>query len=247
MGGLSDKPDGSTGASLDMPADSDRTRDHVTVLLVFVGAVLATAVLTQAGSGVYRFLFGDLNPLAVTTAVLFIGALSLRHVVGQGWFSLSGGTTRDLVVVIGLGAALAVPAIVIDLLGAFPRNLNVAFPAALLFYPSIALVAEVAFHLVPLAILASLWRITHLRPTQALLVSLGIAALTEPVFQVVMGAGHSPAWANAYVGFHLLIFSIVALAVFRRFGFLALYLFRVGYYLVWHVAWGHLRIPLLFD
>jgi hypothetical protein len=56
----------------------------------------------------------------------------------------------------------------------------------------------------------------------------------------------SPTWANAYVGIHLLAFNVVALEVFRRSGFVALYAFRVGYYLVWHIVWGYFRLPLLF-
>lgn len=215
-------------------------------LLVFLGAVMAAALLTWTGSDAYRFLVGDRDPLLVTAGIALLGALSLRTLVRGDWFPLADGTARDLLVVMGLGALLTAPAIVVDLFGAFPRDLNVTLPAALLFYPSIALVAEAAFHIIPLAVLAHLWRLTSLRPTPALYVALGVAALTEPAFQVVMSLGHSPTWASAYVGLHLLLFSVFALAVFRRFGFLALYLFRVGYYLVWHVAWGHVRLTLLF-
>lgn len=40
----------------------------------------------------------------------------------------------------------------------FPAGMNVAFPQSLAFYPAMAFVAEVAFHVVPLGIVGLVWR-----------------------------------------------------------------------------------------
>lgn len=42
-----------------------------------------------------------------------------------------------------LGLALAIPPVAIDIFAPFPRDMNVQLPAAFLFYPAIALVADV--------------------------------------------------------------------------------------------------------
>jgi hypothetical protein len=42
------------------------------------------------------------------------------------------------------------------------------------------------------------------------------------------------------------VINLVQLTLFRRYDFLTMYAFRLVYYLVWHVAWGHLRLQVLF-
>lgn len=213
---------------------------------IFLFAVAASAVLTWSDGSVYRFLLGDLNPLLVTAAAAILGAVALQCLAVLGWFPAGGASGRSVALASVLGAALTVPVIVVDLMGGFPAELNVRFPESLLFYPSIAVVAEAAFHLVPLALLATVWRWISLELPRARLFAIGIAALIEPVLQVVWGSDMSPTWANVYVGIHLLVFNVAALEIFRRSGFVALYGFRLGYYLVWHITWGYFRLPLLF-
>jgi hypothetical protein len=145
------------------------------------------------------------------------------------------------------GAALTLPVIGLDLLGAFPRELNAPLPGALLVYPSIAVLAELVLHVVPLAVAEGVSRATGGRSGTAIRrVGLGVACLLEPVMQVFWGVGRSPGWANAYVGAHLLVFNGLALFLLQRRGFPAVVQYRLTYYLVWHLAWGRLRLDLLF-
>lgn len=223
------------------------SRVHLTVTAIFLSAVLASAVLDRNAGDAYRFLIGDLDPLLVTATVAALGALSLRRLVAVGWFRLAATGSRSGWLAPVVGAALTLPVILVDLAGGFPADMNVPFPESLLFYPSIALVAESALHLTPLALGATVWKWTTAHAHRSRLLAMGVSALIEPVLQVAWGSDTSPAWANAYVGFHLLVFNVVALAIFQRAGFVALYGFRLGYYLVWHVTWGYLRLPLLFQ
>ncbi|MEJ2539504.1 MAG: hypothetical protein P8188_05970, partial [Gemmatimonadota bacterium] len=217
-----------------------------TVQLLFAGAVLAAGVLDIARPDVFRFIFGELDPLLVTARLASLGAVSLHRLVRRGWFGVATGRFRDHLRVAVLGALLAGPAIVMDLLGGFPRDLNVALPAALLFYPAIAVAAESAFHLIPLALLSAFRQPPAHSSSSPPLLVLGITALIEPVFQMAFGSGGAPAWITVAVGLHLLLFSVVALAIFGRLGFLGMCMFRLGYYLSWHLVWGAFRIPLLF-
>lgn len=234
-------------AQVGQVAGSERARDGGAAAAIFLFAVAASAVLTWSNESVYHFLFGGLNPLLVTAAAAIFGGVALRRLALLGWFQAGSASGRSVALASVFGAALTVPVIVVDLFGGFPAELNVGFPESLLFYPSIAVAAESAFHLVPLALIATVWRRSSFDLTRARLSAIGIAALIEPVLQVVWGSDLTPTWANAYVGIHLLIFNLVALEIFRRSGFAALYGFRVGYYLVWHITWGYFRLPLLFE
>ncbi len=217
------------------------------VAAIFLAAVAASAVLSQSGRDVYLFLFGDLNPLLVTATIAGLGAFSLHRLVAMDWFEPGASSGRSVLSAMGLGAALTIPVILVDFAGGFPADMNVRFPESLLFYPSIALVAESTFHLLPLALVATVWRRTKVEKSRARLTAIGVAALIEPVLQVVWGSEMSPAWANTCVGIQLLVFNVVGLEIFRRAGFVALYAFRLGYYLIWHISWGYLRLPLLFE
>lgn len=216
------------------------------VVLLGLGATSAASALGRWGNDVYRFLLGDLDPVLTTLIVASLGVTALIVLVRQGWFSIGGGGNAGLVVVAFVGGSLTIPVIIVDLLGGFPADMNVPAPDSLLFYPSIALVAEFAFHVVPLAVLASVARRTSLGPERARLLSMIAVSMIEPTLQVLWGAEQSPIWANAYVGAHLLVFNLVAVHFFRRYGFLSMYVFRVTYYLIWHIAWGFVRLPILF-
>jgi len=217
-----------------------------TAAAIFVAATAAAAMLARADEGVYSFLIGGVDPFLLTVVIASLGALALRLLVRYGWYGAGARSARSLWVALGVGACLTIPVIVIDGMGGFLADMNVPAPASLLFYPSIALVAESTFHLVPIALVAFLWKRTRFELTRTRLFAMGAAAVIEPFLQVVWGVGHSPLWVNAYVGAHLLAFNVIALVFFRYSGFVALYAFRLGYYLVWHVAWGHLRLGLLF-
>ncbi|MGD2045320.1 MAG: hypothetical protein PVJ80_10320 [Gemmatimonadota bacterium] len=201
-----------------------------------------------SGSRAFRPYFGTLSPVAVTAAAGGLGALALVYLRTQGWSFARAVSARGLSKAVALAAALAIPVIAIDLFGAFPRDLNVPAPQSLLFYPAIALVAECVFHAVPVALLWLLFQPLSRRMERPGVLWGGVvlAAFIEPVLQAVWAAPDSPGWATAYVSVHVLIINLMLLYFFRRFGFLAAYGVRTLYYLVWHVAWGALRLPMLF-
>lgn len=237
-----------------MPEDStnpvhDRNAQAV-LTLVGLGAVVGAGLLSWAGSASFQPYFGSLDPLPVTTAVALAGAAALAYLRSRGWFDIRRKEVgRDSLAWPALLATLlAVPVIVVDLLGGFPREINVAVPEALLFYPVIALVAETVFHVVPMALFLGLLGpvLEKLGKEKTIWVCVVLASSIEPIFQVVLAGDDSPAWAVAYVGLHLVVFGLSALYFFKRYGFLSMYAFRVVYYLHWHILWGVARLHLLF-
>jgi hypothetical protein len=223
-----------------------RRPDWAGVLLLCLGATAAAAILDASGSDTYRFVFGPANPVATTLTISLLGVLALLLLKRYSWFSPGGGGRRGLRTAILLGAGLTVPVLIVDWLGGFPADINVPVPQSLLFYPSIAVVAELTFHALPLALVALLSTLAPFQPYRMRLIGMLTASTIEPVFQVAWGSAHSPVWANAYVGVHVYAFNLVGLYIFRRYGFLTMYVFRLAYYLVWHVTWGHIRLAVLF-
>jgi hypothetical protein len=50
----------------------------------------------------------------------------------------------------------------------------------------------------------------------------------------------------AFVAPHVFLFGLVQLCLLRRYGYLPMLWFRLGYYLLWHLLWGAARLELLF-
>ncbi len=179
-----------------------------------------------------RWLFGPLPP------PLAIGLLT-----GLGFWALSrlrtNGRGLSWRAVAMLGAVFVLPPVAIDLALPLPRDLNVLWPGALVFYPVAGFAAEVVFHLLPLAIMAVLLRQKSL-PVWAF----APAVLAEPLFQALVAGGLTMQGILAAV--HVAAFSAVQIWVFQRRGFLAMYALRMVFYLFWHILWGSLRLTLLF-
>jgi hypothetical protein len=122
------------------------------------------------------------------------------------------------------------------------ERFNAPFPGSPLFYTGGAILVEVIYRLVPIPLLLWLISILALRgraQTQVFWVLAVLTSLFEPVTQLLdaIERGLLPlALAQGVPGFALNLSQAV---FFRRYGFLAAILARVGMYLVWHVAYGN--------
>ena len=207
-------------------------------------------VVTNFSGGLYfRKFFGEISPLAVVGAVLVLSAL-LLHLL-RIRFSLAiftRGNVKGLLVSAALSLPFAAVIILVDSFGVFPVDMNVPFPESLAFYPAIAFVAETLFKVVPLAVVTLLLSKISRRLDRNTVVWAGIAvaSLAEALYQASFQIGHSPTWAVVYVGVHLYLFTFLQLSLYKRYDFISMYTFRITYYLIWHVVWGHLRVELLF-
>jgi hypothetical protein len=130
---------------------------YVPWVIAACGAVVAAAVLRATGpSGFERFL-GPLPPVLTVAAAGAVGFGTLRFLEERGYWATKRATRmgRSLALATVIAFPFAAAAILVDVAVGFPEDINIAWPRSLLFYPAIALVAETAFHLVPLA--AAMW------------------------------------------------------------------------------------------
>lgn len=150
------------------------------------------------------------------------------------------GTLRWLWWVVPFAASVTA----IDLLAPFSATINVGLPEALLFYPSMAVVAEVVFHLVPL----SLWKVAGRRRTNdggfaGARAAIVLIAALEPIFQAVLGRDPArPWWGELLTGLHIYGLNLVLVTLFLRRGLPAALMLRLAYYVYWHLLYGQLRL-----
>jgi len=216
-------------------------------LLCWLPAFAAIALLSAAGEPALAGYFGPLGPTAGAAICGGAGIAALWWLTHIGWLaSAARPGTRAWLLIVLAATAFALPTIFVDSRAPFPADVNVTLPSALLFYPAIAVIAESAFHLVPLALLTGIGQMLPRKGRRAWAgVAVIAVAMVEPAFQIGLGDG-GPAWRDVYLGLHLFLFGLVQLALLRRYGFGAMLGFRLVYYLHWHLLWGQLRLVLLF-
>lgn len=219
--------------------------------LLSLFALASAGILHFSGSTAFQRFFGKINPLLAVFFVALAGVLAFSVLLRRGWFAIYNRDRlrRGLLTAAALATPLGVLIILVDLAGVFPADINVPFPDSLLFYPAIGFVVEIIFHVLPLTllllILTSLSR--KLVFEEIIWPCMLLIAVAEPVFQAVLSASdHYPLWADLYVGFHIFLINLIQLWLFKGYGFVSMYAFRLAYYLIWHIGWGWLRLEVLF-
>lgn len=215
-------------------------------------ALVATIffVLLAPSSGAYfRRFFGKTNAILVVAVASVVGAAALWVLRSRFGFAILRGraTLRGIALSAVLATAMGVAIIVADLFIRYPENTNVPVPRALLFYPAIGFVAEIVFHVLPLAVLLLALSPLAGRLGKERVVWIGIllVAALEPAFQVLF-EGKAFTWGAAYTALHVFVFAALQLYVFRRFDFVTMYALRLVYYAYWHILWGVIRLKVLF-
>ena len=211
-----------------------------------LAAVAASIVLDRLSSDAFGTVLGIARPVGPVVAVVVLGFVGWLVLSRRSWIP---GVTEGLAgyrLAVLIGLALPIPVIVVDWMGGFERGINAPAPDSLLFYPSIVVVAEFVFHVAPLSAAAILALLFGRAERAFKLVGLSAAVAIEPILQIIWGAGRSPAWASVYVGVQLVVFNVIGVYLLLRFGILRALLYRLSYYVVWHILWGYLRLELLF-
>lgn len=222
--------------------------------LIGSAVLIFSGLLIIAGVNPFRPFFGPLPPLAVMAGTILFGLGSLvllqeQAGIGILWReSIRSKEPAPGAAHVPIGALLFfLPVLSADLLFRFPEALNVLLPAALLFYPAIGFVAETVFHLIPAAAALIIDRAIRKNAWEkgAPILLFLPAMLTEPIFQLLF-AEELFAATTIFTFFHVFAISMFQIHLLRKHGFLAMFLFRLCYYLLWHVLWGSLRLELLF-
>ena len=208
-------------------------------------AVTLTVVQTQLDRSVFAPYLGSTSPVAVMIMVSALAFVSLTYLRSHGSFEIVSGEgllggLRFAAVAAPLFAAAAISA---DLLLRYPEDMNVPIPDAFFFYPAIGFLVEVCLHAIPLALLIAVFARSGAVSDRTFWVLAIAVAMLEAAFQTATASTTATA---VFSGLHLLAFGLVQLYVFRRFGFVSMYMLRLAYYSLWHIAWGATRLQWLF-
>lgn len=212
--------------------------------------VLGVTFLLLPSSGAYfRRFFGRANPILVVVVASIAGGISLSFLQTRYGFQIVRGqaTLQGIAISAGLATLLGVAIIIADFFIRYPEDTNVPVPQALLFYPAVGFVAEILFHVLPLAIvlLALTPLANRFEPDRLVWLGIAVVAVLEPTFQVMFE--RKPfSWAAAYTWVHVFVLALLQLYVFQRYDFMSMYSFRLIYYAYWHIIWGVLRLKVLF-
>lgn len=227
----------------------DRRWQYMAYAVLCLAVFGVTAVLLPSSAAYFRRVLGGANPLLVALGCAVAGGACLGWQQSCWGFEILRGraTLRGMAISAGLATLLGIAIIVADLVLRYPEEINVPMPGALLFYPAIGFVAEIVFHVLPLALV--LLVLTPLRGrldvNRIVSISIVFVAVSEPIFQVMFE--ENPLSATAlYTGFHVFAIALLQLIVFRRYDFMSMYAFRLFYYAYWHIAWGVIRLEVLF-
>ena len=216
-------------------------------LLVVVTWLLAAA-MTAVDRPAFLPYFGNLHPLLAVAIVAGVGAVAMAR-LARADVAFVGARRFDLGRAAIMAVLFAVPTIAVDAaMVPFSADINVHLPAALLFYPVMAVVVELTFHAAPLALLWPVVERAHPGAesrSRRLWTCIALVAVLEPAFQIML-AGPLPTWLTAYLAVHLFAFSLVELWLFIHRDFMTMLCFRLTYYLCWHILWGHVRLGVLF-
>lgn len=226
-----------------------RHRAEYNVLLVLTLVVLVCLILLDHYKGqLFERFIGDISPVITGSLISIFGFIFLSILIYKARLSIY--NKEHLKRALGLLWVL-IPilfiTIFIDLNIGYPEDINIPFPESLVFYPVIAFFVEIVFHLLPFSILLVFLTTIFKNKDRKLLLWIIIlfVAILEPSYQALFMGTH-PLWAIALLWINLYLFNIAQLYVFWRCDFVSMYVFRLAYYAVWHIAWGHIRLELLF-
>lgn len=232
-------------------AIADGSLPYLILGILSLGVLAATAILVRTRRRIFLRFFGPVHPLLVFLIVVGTGFLLLGYLNFQNWFTIfDAHNLPTLLPLAALASLLVLIMVLVDWRIRFPQDMNVLFPASLLFYPAIGYLVEILFHVLPLTVLLLLLHgVFRSADFETLLwAAMPLTALIEPLYQAapLVGEPRYPRWAAPAVGLHLFLFNGIQLALFYRYDFVSMYAFRLAYYLGWHIIWGHLRLRLLF-
>lgn len=214
-----------------------------------LGAAGATGVLSHSHDDIFRPYFGSFHPLLAIALISSVGIVALRilslrwkfkvYANREGWRGLRNSSI--------LATLFAVSVILVDWRVRLPYS-HVPPLESLLFYPTMAFVAEIVFHVLPLWLLLVVFgpMFEQRDPTSLAWLCILLGSCLEPIFQLNWSSSAVPlSGVGVYVGLHVFAFNVLQLYLFRRYDFVSMYTCRLVYYLYWHVIWGSARQYLL--
>lgn len=233
---------------LKVSKSSVQIKNQYRAYLFLVVMVLGmTLILSWAGDAYFNRFLDEMNPLVVLILSGFLGFLFLSFLLSQGFSIYKPANFTKAFRYAWWVIVFPLVAILVDCIIFFPKDTNILFPTSLLFYPVMAFLVEIIFHIMPFVILYYFF--TTLFKTvskhKIIWICILVIAILEPTFQVLF-MKTDPIWAKILVWLNLFLFNATQLVVFKKFDFVSMYALRIFYYLIWHIIWGYFRLELFF-
>lgn len=219
---------------------SDKSESNLPLFFFLFVAVSLSVLCSVIDPGFYAKILGELNPVPVFVVSGFVAYYAQKYLRRYGIIFGANATIKTIVMCFFVSVLLGLMPVIIDLAAPFPRDINILYPKSFLFYPTIGVLAEILFHLIPATLLFLIFT-SKLQKHPAVLIL--IIASVEPVFQVIFGAGPDGLSIRDFFLFlEVYVFGLFQVYVFIKYGFLCMYLSRLGFYLTWHFILGTLRL-----
>jgi hypothetical protein len=208
-----------------------------------VGAVVLVGLIYNSSDRGFQRFIGNINPIVASLTVVGLGFIFLTFLLNRAGLVLYKKANRQgRIRASALAAVFGLLIILMDLKIVFRADINIPFPESLWFYPAIGFFAEIIFHLAPLSLLlialTAIFRNTGRE--KIVLFRIPVVALLEPAYQVIWmrSANQYSLWAGMFVGLLVYLINLFQLLIFRCYDFVSMYVFRLVYYLFWHIGWG---------
>lgn len=217
-------------------------------LIITLFILCCLLILNHFKHGIFKRFTGDYDPVIAGCCIAFFGFVFLFFLITKAELSIYNRACQKRTLrLLSLLIPILLITLLIDLNIVYPEDMNIQFPESMLFYLVIAFFVEIIFHLMPLSLLLIFLTILFKNKNRNLLLWIAIfsISLLEPSYQVFYMEAY-PIWASVLLWTNLYLFNLVQLYVFWRCDFVSMYVFRLVYYAVWHIAWGHFRLELLF-
>jgi hypothetical protein len=223
---------------------------NITFALIFLTIMAVTTIVCLIKPFIFQKFLGPINPILFIPLLAGIAIILLNILISHEWFNIiNKGTLRGLLIAFVCASFLVLDVIFIDVAFKYPQDINILLPYSILFYPAIAFVVELLFHIIPLSLLIILFtKIFKTKDSRKVIfMSIFIVSILESVYQLLYGTpGYFPLWIVIAFGIHIFSLNFIQLTLFKKYNFFTMFAFRLIYYLFWHILWGSLRLELLF-
>jgi hypothetical protein len=143
-----------------------------------------------------------------------------------------------------MGVGFGIVTVLLDMLQPLDPALQIQFPTSLIAYPLGGIIEEILFRLVLTTLLV--WLISTIilkgkfQQPVFWVIAFGIALLYAGLQIAAYAQIAGPVGGLTALRFILLIgvYFLVAAFVYRRYGFVAVVMMRLGQYAIWHILWG---------
>lgn len=227
---------------------SEEKRQFKAFIILSVFALILSIITFLVDRSVFLRFIGDNNPILVVFLSILMGFTLLTFLISRVNLKIyEKQESRNYWIIAGIAVLFGIEVIAADIwLVDYAADINVLFPLSLLFYPAIGFIAEVFFHLLPLSIFIMIFSfIKRLSINTTVWISIFLVSAMEPVYQIIF-TSDSSSITSIYTGIHVFLFSLAQLIIFKRMDFISMYIFRIIFYLIWHISWGYFRLNLIF-